>query len=115
MTPITKIALQTEPDNELESLRDSAATQRALDYYLKPSVSQQGLEKKMFLVSEDVSQEEALVHASDYLRCAIASAQGAAEHQQGSQRDLLMSILFFMESSKQLVDRAIDVQQLSAR
>ena len=115
MAPILKIPLEDEPETELVSLKDCAATQRALDYYLKPSVSQQGLEKKMFLVSEDVSQEEALVHASDYLRCAISSAQGAAEHQQGSQRDLLMSILFFMESSKQLVDRAIDVQQLSAR
>ena len=115
MTSLTNSPQKNESDSELDSLKDTVATQRALDYYLKPSVSQQGLEKKMFLVSEDVSQEEALVHASDYLRCAIASAQGAAEHQQGSQRDLLMSILFFMESSKQLVDRAIDVPQLSAR
>ena len=114
MTPITKIPVETEPDDGLESIKDSIATQRALDYYLKPPVSQHIPEKKVFQVSNDVSQEEALVHASDYLRCAIASAQGAAEHQQGPQRDLLMSLLFFIESSKQLVDRAIDVQQLAA-
>ena len=114
MTPITKTPQKNESDSELESLKDTVATQRALDYYLKPSVSQCAVEKKVFLVSSDVSQEEALVHASDYLRCAIASAQGAAEHQQGPQRDLLMSLLFFIESSKQLVDRAIDVQQLAA-
>ena len=114
MTPITKNPQKNESDSELDSLKDTVATQRALDYYLKPSVSQCAVEKKVFLVSSDVSQEEALVHASDYLRCAIASAQGAAEHQQGPQRDLLMSLLFFIESSKQLVDRAIDVQQLAA-
>lgn len=114
MTSLTKSPQKNESDSELDSLKDTVATQRALDYYLKPSVSQHTVEKKVFLVSSDVSQEEALVHASDYLRCAIASAQGAAEHQQGPQRDLLMSLLFFIESSKQLVDRAIDVQQLAA-
>ena len=32
MTPITKIPLKIEADAELEALKDSAATQRALDY-----------------------------------------------------------------------------------
>lgn len=76
MTPLTKIAPVTESDPELESLKDSAATQRALDYYLKPAVSQPPPEKKVFLVNSDLTQEEALLHASDYLRCAIANAQG---------------------------------------
>jgi len=114
MTPITKTPQKNESDSELESLKDTVATQRALDYYLKPSVSQHTMEKKVFQVSSDVSQEEALLHASDYLRCGIASAHGAAEHLHGPQRDLLLSLAFFMESSKQLVDRAIDVQPLSA-
>ena len=114
MTPLTKKPQNNESDSELDSLMDTVATQRALDYYLKPSVSQHKVEKKVFQVSSDVSQEEALLHASDYLRCGIASALGAAEHQHGPQRDLLLSLAFFMESSKQLVDRAIDVQQLSA-
>ena len=115
MTPITKIPLNTEPDPELESLKDSVATQRALDYYLKPPVSQPPPEKKVFFVSNDVTQEEALLLASDYLRCAIANTQGGAEHQFGPQRDLLLNLQFLIESSKQLIDRAIDVQQLSAR
>ena len=114
MTPITKIPVETEPDDGLESIKDSIATQRALDYYLKPPVSQQVPEKKIFQVSDDVSQEEALVLASDYLRCAIANAQSASEQQQGSQRDLLLSLLFLMEPSRQLLDKAIDMQQLPA-
>ena len=114
MTSRTKSPQKNESDSELDSLKDTVATQRALDYYLKPSVSQHTMEKKVFQVSSDVSQEEALLHASDYLRCGIASAHGAAEHLHGPQRDLLLSLAFFMESSKQLVDRAIDVQPLSA-
>ena len=114
MTPITKIPFETESDAGLESIKDSIATQRALDYYLKPPVSQQVPEKKIFQVSDDVSQEEALVLASDYLRCAIANAQSASEQQQGSQRDLLLSLLFLMEPSRQLLDKAIDMQQLPA-
>ena len=114
MTPITKIPFETESDAGLESIKDSIATQRALDYYLKPPVSQQATGKKIFQVSDDVSQEEALVLASDYLRCAIANAQSASEQQQGSQRDLLLSLLFLMEPSRQLLDKAIDMQQLPA-
>ena len=114
MTPIAKIPVETEPYGGLESIKDSIATQRALDYYLKPPVSQQVPDKKIFQVSDDVSQEEALVLASDYLRCAIANAQSASEHQQGSQRDLLLSLLFLMEPSRQLLDKAIDMQQLPA-
>lgn len=114
MTSLTKSPQKNESDSELDSLKDTVATQRALDYYLKPSVSQHTMEKKVFQVSSDVSQEEALLHASDYLRCGITSAHGAAEHLHGPQRDLLLSLAFFMESSKQLVDRAIDVQPLSA-
>ena len=114
MTPITKIPFETESDAGLESIKDSIATQRALDYYLKPPVSQHATGKKIFQVSDDVSQEEALVLASDYLRCAIANAQSASEQQQGSQRDLLLSLLFLMEPSRQLSDKAIDMQQLPA-
>lgn len=46
MTPITKIAPDNDTDIELEALKDSAASQRALDYYLKPAVSPHCVEKK---------------------------------------------------------------------
>ena len=115
MTPITKITPETEIEIELETFKDSAATQRALDYYLKPAVSQHYFEKKLFIVRSDLSQEEALVNASDSLRCAIATAQGAAESQQGSHRDLFLSVAHCVESAKMLLDKALDVQQVSAR
>lgn len=59
MTSLTKSPQKNESDSELDSLKDTVATQRALDYYLKPSVSQHTMEKKVFQVSSDVSQEEA--------------------------------------------------------
>ena len=115
MTPITKIPLETEPDTELESIKDSLATQRALDYYLKPSVSQHVADKKMFLVSKDASQEEVLLSASEYMRCAIANGHSTAEHLQGPERDQLLSLLILFESSSLLVNRAIDILQLPPR
>ena len=77
MTPITKIPLKIEADAELEALKDSAATQRALDYYLKPSVTQRCNEQKVFNVSDDVGYEEALLHASDLMRFALTTLMEA--------------------------------------
>lgn len=115
MTPITKIPLKTDPDLELEALKDSAATQRALDYYLKPAISQPLNEQKVFNLREGVSQEEAMVHASELLRCAMASTQGSMESLPSAQRDILLSLMYFVEMAKMCVDKVIDAQQLPAR
>ncbi|MBW0235006.1 MULTISPECIES: DUF6124 family protein [Pseudomonas] len=115
MTSITQMPLKTDPDPELEALKDSAATQRALDYYLKPSVSQQLNDQKVFLLREGVSQEEAMVHASELLRCVIATAQGSSESLQGSHRDLVLGMVYFVELAKTCVDSVVDAQQLPAR
>ncbi|MCU1728510.1 DUF3077 domain-containing protein [Pseudomonas sp. 7P_10.2_Bac1] len=115
MTSITKITPDTELDNELEALKDDAATQRALDYYLKPAVSQPPSEKKVFVVCDGLSQEEALVCASDYLRCGLSMVHASAETHQGPHRDQFLSVAFFFESAKQLLDKALDVQKLSNR
>ena len=110
MTPITKTAPDDDIDIEMEALKDSAASQRALDYYLKPAVSQHCLEKKIFVVRSDLSHEEALVNACDYLRCAIAVALGGAESQQGAQRDLFIGVAHFVENAKMLLDKALDAR-----
>ena len=61
-------------DTSLTSPQGSAAAQRALDYYLKPAVSENEVEERFFDVNRNISREEALVHASDLLRCAAAIA-----------------------------------------
>lgn len=114
MTPIPPIPTDIISDTDLEALKDNLATQRALDYYLKPSVTSRALEDQLFVVRNGLSQEEAMVHASDLLRCAIASGQESAESLQGKQRDLAFSVVYIMEMAKSLVDRALDVQKLPA-
>lgn len=115
MTSLTKSPQKNESDSELDSLKDTVATQRALDYYLKPSVSQQLNDQKVFLLREGVSQEEAMVHASELLRCVIATAQGSSESLQGSHRDLVLGMVYFVELAKTCVDSVVDAQQLPAR
>lgn len=112
MTPTTPASTDINIDTDLEALKDNAATQRALDYYLKPSVSSRALKDKLFVVRNGLSQEEAMVHASDLLRCAIASGQESAENLQGNQRDLAFSVVYIMEMAKALVDQALDAHQL---
>ena len=114
MTPITKIPLKIEADTELEALKDSAATQRALDYYLKPSVTQRCNEQKVFNVSDDVSQEEALVHASELLRFALTYSQNGAGNVQGPQLDLIRGMAHFVEMAKDLIDKTVVKQKVPA-
>ena len=114
MTPITKIPLKIEADTELEALKDSAATQRALDYYLKPSVTQRCNEQKVFNVSDDVSQEEALVHASELLRFALTYSQSGSGNVQGPHLDLIRGMAHFVEMAKDLIDKTVDKQKVPA-
>ncbi|AOZ14218.1 DUF3077 domain-containing protein [Pseudomonas lundensis] len=115
MTQITKIPLKIEADAELEALKDSAATQRALDYYLKPSVTQRCNEQKVFNVSDDVGYEEALLHASELMRFALTYAHGGAASVQGPHLDLIRGMAHFVEMAKDLVDKTIDKQKAPAR
>ena len=62
------------------------------------------------MVRSDLSHEEALVNACDYLRCAIAVALGGAENQQGAQRDLFIGVAHFVENAKMLLDKALDAR-----
>ncbi len=114
MTSIPKDPLPTESDPELEALKDSAATQRALDYYLNPAVSSHAPEDKVFAARNGLSHEEAIVHASDLLRCAIATAHESAVGLQGAPRDLAFSVVYIIEMAKLLVDKAIDTQKIPA-
>lgn len=95
------------PDSTFPSLQDCPAAQRALDYYLKPSVSEdQG--HRFFDVNRNVSAEEALVHASDLLRCAAATAHESANRLEGSSRDLAFSVVHMIDLVKVMLDRSLD-------
>jgi hypothetical protein len=93
-------------DTSLTSPQGSAAAQRALDYYLKPAVSE--VEERFFDVNRNISSEEALVHASDLLRCAAATAYESASHLQGSNRHLAFSTVHMIDMAKAMVDRSLE-------
>ncbi|WP_191486615.1 DUF6124 family protein [Pseudomonas sp. FEN] len=115
MTSITTESPRPDSKNPFASLKDRAAAQRALDYYLKPSISTAActanstdpLQQKLFAVRDDLDVEEAMIHASDLLRCAAAAAYEAAN---GSNRDLGFSVVYMIDMAKALVDRAVQVQ-----
>ncbi|MVV50051.1 DUF3077 domain-containing protein [Pseudomonas sp. PB120] len=96
-------------DTSLTSPAGSAAAQRALDYYLKPAVSEVVVEEeRFFAVNRNISSEEALVHATDLLRCAAATAFESANHLQGANRDLAFSTVHMIDMAKALLDRSLD-------
>ncbi|MDI2590889.1 DUF3077 domain-containing protein [Pseudomonas sp. N3-W] len=95
-------------DTTFTSPQGSAAAQRALDYYLKPAVSEAPIESRFFDVNRNISREEALVHASDLLRCAAATAHESAENLQGPQRALAFSVVHMVDMAQALVDRSLD-------
>ncbi len=93
-------------DSAFPSLQDCPAAQRALDYYLKPGVTQTQ-EHRFFDVNRNVSAEEALVHASDLLRCAAATAHESANRLEGSSRDLAFSVVHMIDLVKVMLDRSL--------
>ncbi|MGE8065876.1 DUF6124 family protein [Pseudomonas sp. NPDC089569] len=95
-------------DTSLTSPKGCAAAQRALDYYLKPTEPQPGGEERFFDVNRNISCEEALVHASDLLRCAAATAHESANHLQGASRDLAFSTVHMIDMAKAMVDRSLE-------
>ncbi|GFM68510.1 DUF3077 domain-containing protein [Pseudomonas cichorii] len=60
-----------------------------------------------FTASESLGQEEALVHASDLLRCAMATAYECGDNLSGSQRDLAFSVVHLIEMANTLLERSL--------
>ncbi|MFJ7284929.1 DUF6124 family protein [Pseudomonas sp. NPDC099000] len=99
-------------DTTLTSPKGNAAAQKALDYYLKPTVSEAVVEERFFDVNPTVSGEEALVHASDLLRCAAATAYESANNLHGASRDLAFSTVHMIDMAKAMIDRSLQGQRV---
>ncbi|RON53763.1 DUF6124 family protein [Pseudomonas frederiksbergensis] len=111
MTNPNHDAPDTQFDTTFTSPKGCAAAQRALDYYLKPSVSEVEIQTRFFDVNRNVSSEEELVHASDLLRCAAATAQESADNLQGVNRALAFSVVHMIDMAQAMVDRSLDGDQ----
>jgi hypothetical protein len=62
----------------------------------------------LFSINETVGPEAALNHASDLLRCIIATAEESNECAQGVSRDLTLSVVHLAQMAKAMVDRSLD-------
>lgn len=78
---------------------------------MKPAVSEVAVPARFFDVNRNVSSEEALVHASDLLRCAAATAQESADNLQGANRALAFSVVHMIDMAQAMVDRSLDGDQ----
>ena len=105
---------ETPEHNELRDMRSSGAAQRALDYYLKEEMSAQTPDGALFAIKPEITQEEALVHASDLLRSAAATAYESANSHQGNQRDLAFSVVYLIDMAKAMVERSLQAPQAQA-
>ena len=67
----------------------------------------------LFSIHESISAQDALNHASDLLRCIIATAEESTECNQGTRRDLNLSVVHLAQMAKAMVDRSLDCLPLS--
>ncbi|MGB3127939.1 MAG: DUF3077 domain-containing protein [Pseudomonas sp.] len=107
MTTAPYLLPDTPENDELHGMRNSGAARRALDYYLKEDMSASVPDGTLFAIKPGISQEEALVHASELLRSAAATAYESASSHQGNQRDLAFSVVYLIDMAKAMVERSL--------
>ncbi|MGC5702023.1 DUF3077 domain-containing protein [Pseudomonas sp. NFXW11] len=112
MNTSSKDVPEFDTEATLNSLKDSHAARRAMDYYLKPALNEPDKEEeKFFEIRRSLSCEEAMIHASDLLRCAAATAYDAADNLRGANRDLAFSVVHMIDLAKALVDKSLESQR----
>lgn len=83
---------------------DSEASRRALDYYLNPNPTRPSEHNKIWTLHEGVGNEQAQEHAITLLRCAAATAHETAIHQEGSTRELILTLMHMMDMARALLE-----------
>jgi hypothetical protein len=114
MTTSPYLLPETPENDDVQNLRSSGAAQRALDFYLKENMSAPVPNDSFFAIKPGISQEEALVHASDLLRSAAATAYESASSHQGNQRDLAFSVVYLIDMAKAMVERSLQAPEVRA-
>lgn len=82
---------------------DALLNRRALDYYLKASAP----DAPTFILNDNLSFEDALAHAADFLHCAVETAHLSEEAPNVQQR----AVMHLVEMAKVVVDQALDCTQ----
>ena len=114
MTTSPYLLPELPEDTEMHDLRSSGAAKRALDFYLKEEMSAAAPDGALFAIKPGISQEEALVHASDLLRSAAATAYESASSHQVNHLDLAFTVVYLIDMAKAMVERSLQAPAAQA-
>ncbi|WP_339479033.1 DUF6124 family protein [Pseudomonas sp. RL_5y_Pfl2_73] len=115
MSKATPNPPESDPTSSYSSLdpeKFHEATERALDYYLKPEQAKAKKEPRaaqLLTVVEGIDSESLLANLSENLASANAMISDLAFDLEGSRRHVAMGILQVIEVSELLANRALDI------
>ncbi|SEN62988.1 DUF6124 family protein [Pseudomonas sp. NFACC39-1] len=115
MFKVTPNPPETDPTSSYSSLdpeKFHEATERALNYYLKPEQAKSKKEPpagQLFTIVEGVDSESLLANLSENLASANAMISDLAFDLEGSRRHVALGIQQVIELSELLANRALDI------
>ncbi|MEG0861279.1 MAG: hypothetical protein RSD81_21565 [Pseudomonas sp.] len=99
---------QTLPEKDLtldnESLSNSDAARRALDFYLNPAPPADSTQSSWLVPREGLNEAQANEHVTQLLRWAAATAHESANSLQGTQRDLALAVVHMINTAKTVLE-----------
>ncbi|MCY1457885.1 hypothetical protein D9M71_752160 [compost metagenome] len=87
-----------------ESLSNSDAARRALDFYLNPSPPADSAQTSWLVPREGLDQTRTAEHATELLRWAAATAHESANGLQGTQRDLALAVVHMINTARTVLE-----------
>ncbi|KQW41730.1 MULTISPECIES: DUF6124 family protein [Pseudomonas] len=111
-TPNPPESAPTSSYSSLDPEKFHEATERALDYYLKPEQANPKKDRptaQLFTVVDDIDTESLLANLSENLASANAMISDLAFDLEGSHRHIAMGIQQVIEVSELLANRALDI------
>ncbi|CAG8865644.1 hypothetical protein PS627_01563 [Pseudomonas fluorescens] len=93
-----------KPTTKTETELDSEAARRALDFYLNPPTSLPQPDDFLWVLRDDVTQEQANAHAASLLRWTATTAYESGRHMQDSSREVVFTLLQMVNMVRTLLE-----------
>lgn len=93
-----------KPTTKTETELDSDAARRALDFYLNPPSALPQPDDFLWVLRDDVTQEQANAHAASLLRWTATTAYESGKHMQDSAREVVFTLLQMVNMVRTLLE-----------
>ena len=93
-----------KPKTKTETELDSDAARRALDFYLNPPSVLPQPDDFLWVLRDDVTQEQANAHAASLLRWTATTAYESGRHMQDSAREVVFTLLQMVNMVRTLLE-----------